>query len=515
MAPSPSPQPSPQPPDAARSPESTILVVDDEVGIREAYQYYLSPPTRPQAITSHRLARRDSSPSGGVARVLVAATGEEAVELVRQEIAAGRRIQAGFFDMKMPGGIDGVETIRRVLALDPDLLCVVVTAYTDQPLDEIRALFGASRQDDWDYLNKPFNANEVIQKARNAVATWSRRRKEAEEAAALAQANSGLEAQIAERTQSLIDANAELGRSYAAMAQVLADLQASNDRLRVEMAERARLESERRLASKLEGIGQLAAGIAHEINTPTQYILSNAEMLKEVVAELLPEVASMVDACAHHGPDPSRRARAERLGAELPVLGGELTDAIGSVLHGARAIARIVGAMREFSRADAPDMRPADLNHALQTTLDVVRSEYRQVAEIELELGELPAVNCHVGEIQQVMANLIVNAAHAIESRAHKSTGRIRIASRHDPDHDRVVISVADNGVGIAPEHRDRVFDPFFTTKPVGRGTGQGLTIARNVVSRHRGDLAFESDVGVGTRFELSLPVSTAQVDSR
>ena len=490
---------------------STILVVDDEAGVREAYQYYLSPPKRPQAVTSHRLMRRDASPSGGVARLVLAATGEEAVELVRAEMAAGRRIQVGFFDMKMPGGIDGVETIRRVLALDPDLMCVVVTAYTDQPLDEIGALFGPARQDDWDYLNKPFNANEVVQKARNAIAAWWRRRQEATAAEAMTRTNAVLEARIAERTRSLVDANAELERSTAAMAQVLVDLQASNDRLRVEMAERARLEAERRLTSKLEGLGRLAAGIAHEINTPTQYILSNAELLQEMVAEVLPEMTAIVDASAAHAPDPGLRARAARFGAELPGVESELTEAIGSVLHGAQAISRIVSAMREFARADAPDMRPADLNRAIRSTLEVVRSEYRDVAEIELELGELPAVMCHVGEIQQAVSNLIVNAAHAIGGRALGGAGRIRITSRHDRERERVVIAVADNGTGIAPEHRDHVFEPFFTTKPVGHGTGQGLTIARNVVCRHGGELGFESELGVGTRFVMSLPVGPAR----
>ena len=504
-----------QSPELTESPPSTILVVDDEVGIREAYAHYLSPPARPRGITSHRLARMSPAPEEIVARVVLAATGEQAVEIVRQELAEGRRIQAAFFDMRMPGGIDGIETMRRVLAIDPEIMCVVVTAYTDQPLAEIRALFGPARQDDWDYLNKPFNANEVIQKARNAVSVWWRRRREAAEAELLTQTNSELEQRIAARTQSLLEANGELGRSHAAMSLVLANLQAANERLQVEMAERARLEGERRLASKLEGIGQLAAGIAHEISTPTQYILSNAELLESVMRDLIPRATQIVGVAALCASTPEVREAAGRLQEELPALGVELDEAISSVLHGATSIARIVGAMREFARADAPEMRPADLNRALQTTLDVVRNEYRQIAKIDLELGELPNVSCHVGEIQQVMANLIVNAAHAIERRPEKTTGRIRITSRHDSEHDRVIISVADNGIGIAPEHRDRVFDPFFTTKPVGRGMGQGLTIARSVMTRHQGDLAFDSHVGVGTRFEMSIPINPPPAEGR
>jgi signal transduction histidine kinase len=263
-------------------------------------------------------------------------------------------------------------------------------------------------------------------------------------------------------------------------------LRGANDRLRIEMVERSRLEDERRLASKLEGIGQLASGIAHEINTPTQYILSNAEMLEDALLEWLP---------------------AGQVGADLTELGSDLVAAVASILSGAKSIARIVGAMREFSRSDAPEMRPADLNRAVNAALEVVRHEYRQVADIELALGELPPVLCHVGEIQQVLANLIVNAAHAIERRERNTQGCIRIDSSYDRTRGRVEISVSDNGIGIPPENCHRVFDPFFTTKPVGRGTGQGLAIAHNVVIRHAGVLTFETAIGVGTRFLISLPV--------
>jgi signal transduction histidine kinase len=180
---------------------------------------------------------------------------------------------------------------------------------------------------------------------------------------------------------------------------------------------------------------------------------------------------------------------------------------VTSILSGAKSIARIVGAMREFSRSDAPEMRPADLNRAIHATLEVVRHEYRQIADVDLALGDLPQVQCHVGEIQQVVANLIVNAAHAIDRREPKTQGIIRIESLHDKARGRIEIAISDNGIGIPPENRDRVFDPFFTTKPVGRGTGQGLAIAHNVVARHSGVLTFESTPGVGTRFLVSLPV--------
>src|SRR6185369_2252329 len=153
--------------------------------------------------------------------------------------------------------------------------------------------------------------------------------------------------------QRLTDAHAELAHSQAATAGVLDELRGANDRLRVEMVERGRLEDERRLASKLEGIGQLASGIAHEINTPTQYILSNAEMLEDALREWLPAIGAPAPDAA--GPTAD----------DLTELGSDLVAAVASILTGAKSIARIVGAMREFSRSDAPEMRPADLNRAV------------------------------------------------------------------------------------------------------------------------------------------------------
>jgi signal transduction histidine kinase len=450
-------------PDLQAAPAATILVLDQDV---EAYRGPLDP----------------------VARVLGASSPGGAIDLLRAELASGAHVQAVFVDLGLLGGLG---TLRELLALDPDMGCVVVTP-GDAPFDEIGRLLTGLRCEDWEVLERPFAPGAVLHRARHAVASWWRRRRDAGRAAQL-------ERQIAE-------SDAELARSHAATAGVLAELRGANDRLRVEMVERTRLEDERRLANKLEGIGQLAAGIAHEINTPTQYILSNAEMLELVLAEWLPAIETLATA-ARRWPDEAGGARARELIEQLPVLDSDLNEAVTSILSGAKSIARIVGAMREFSRSDAPEMRPADLNRAIRATLEVVRHEYRHVADVELALGELPQVHCHVGEIQQVLANLIVNAAHAIDRREPKTQGTIRIESLHDKARGRVEIAVSDDGIGIPPENRDRVFDPFFTTKPVGRGTGQGLAIAHNVVARHSGQLTFDSTPGVGTRFLVSMPV--------
>jgi signal transduction histidine kinase len=165
--------------------------------------------------------------------------------------------------------------------------------------------------------------------------------------------------------------------------------------------------------------------------------------------------------------------------------------------------------MKEFSHAGSNEMAPVDLNRAIQSTLTVATNEYKYVAEMQTELGDIPAVTCYINDINQVVLNLVVNAAHAIGD-AVKDTGRrglIRVCTQQrEAD---VIISVSDDGCGIPDEIRSRIFDPFFTTKEVGRGTGQGLAIARTIIrEKHAGDLTFETRVGVGTTFSVRLPIA-------
>jgi signal transduction histidine kinase len=168
--------------------------------------------------------------------------------------------------------------------------------------------------------------------------------------------------------------------------------------------------------------------------------------------------------------------------------------------------------MKEFAHPGQKQKVPADINRALATTLTIARNEYKYVAEVECDYGELPLVPCHIGELNQVFLNIIVNSAHAIEAaiRGSDRKGLIRIETRAEGDWVR--ISFSDTGVGIRGEIRERIFDPFFTTKEVGKGTGQGLSIARSVVvDKHRGSLTFDSEVGRGTTFHIRLPLEHAE----
>jgi PAS domain S-box-containing protein len=285
------------------------------------------------------------------------------------------------------------------------------------------------------------------------------------------------------------------------------------EQLLSEMQERERMAIELRLAQKLESVGRLAAGIAHEINTPIQYIGDSLHFLQSATSDLqrllthyqgaIPRLADRTSG----GPILVELGNLETA-TDLPFLTVEIPKAFERTLLGVERVASIVRALKEFAHPDATEHSAADINHAVETTLVVARNEYKYSAEIETRLSPLPEVICNVGELNQVFLNLIVNAAQAIrESGQDATTGRITITS--ETCGDQVTVSIADNGCGIAPENVEKIFDLFFTTKPVGLGTGQGLAIARSiVVEKHGGAIDVQSALGTGTRFTVRLPVS-------
>ena len=275
-------------------------------------------------------------------------------------------------------------------------------------------------------------------------------------------------------------------------------------------------EMELRQAQKLESVGRLASGIAHEINTPIQFIGDNTRFLEDSFAslkKLYGKFGKLRDAAASGAVDAEvleAVSRAEE-DAECGYLLEEIPRAIAHTLEGVERVATIVHAMKEFAHPEGREMVAADLNKALLSTLTVARNELKYVAEIETDLGELPLVVCNVGELNQVFLNLLVNSAHAIAD-VVKDEGKGQITVRTAVEGDRVHVSIADTGAGIPESIRGKIFDPFFTTKEVGRGTGQGLAIARSVVvERHKGTLNFESEVGKGTVFHIRLPVALAE----
>jgi signal transduction histidine kinase len=287
--------------------------------------------------------------------------------------------------------------------------------------------------------------------------------------------------------------------------------------------ERTAIELQLRQAQKLEAIGQLAAGIAHEINTPTQYIGDNASFLKDAfndLGRLLQVHRRLHDAVKAGVTTPELLSDVEQVqrDADADYLAAEAPRAIAQILEGVERVARIVRAMKEFSHPGTAEKTLINLNHAIENTLTVSRSEWKYVAEAVTDLApDLPEVPCLPGEINQVILNLVVNAAHAIaDVVADGSRGKGVINVRTCRDGDCVELRICDNGTGIPEKARARIFEPFFTTKPVGKGTGQGLAIARSVVvDKHGGTIEFETELGKGTTFIIRLPLKPTDKPTR
>jgi PAS domain S-box-containing protein len=281
----------------------------------------------------------------------------------------------------------------------------------------------------------------------------------------------------------------------------------------LDIREQRRLETELRQAQKLESVGRLAAGIAHEINTPVQFVGDSVTFLRDASADLIGilekyRTARTSESDGVQCMEAVKAAAAAETQADLPYLLENIPSAIDRALDGLERIASIVRAMKEFAHPDQKTMATVDLNHAIASMLVITRSEYKYVADLETDLGDLPPVMCHVGDMSQALLNLVVNAAHAIGDvvKGSDRKGQIKVSTRRDGDD--VLVTISDTGCGIPESIRDRVFDPFFTTKAVGKGTGQGLAIARSVVvDRHRGTLILESEVGKGTTFFVRWPI--------
>jgi signal transduction histidine kinase len=280
-----------------------------------------------------------------------------------------------------------------------------------------------------------------------------------------------------------------------------------------DVTQKKSLERDLAQAQKLESIGQLAAGVAHEINTPVQFVSDNVQFLRTS----LPDVAAVIRAyrnlqetvqSAGDIATAARLAAEAEKSADLDYVMENAPPAIESSIEGLARIATIVRSMKEFAHPDQAEKKSADLNQAIRSTLVVAHNEYKYVAEIDAEFGELPAVQCYLGQINQVILNLLVNASHAIADVVKDTGRRGRLTVRTRLDGDMVEISIGDTGTGIPEAARDKIFDPFFTTKEVGRGTGQGLAIARSViVNKHGGTLRFETECGTGTTFIIRLPI--------
>jgi len=394
--------------------------------------------------------------------------------LVEIETALAQRAEFALviLDVTMPGW-GGVETLERIWRIAPDtqaLFCTgALLGYRD-----LQARFGDT--DAILVVKKPFSQVEIAQGAQALTTKWRLQR----------------------------EARAQLDTLEAAVTARTAQLEASNRRLAEELAWRDRIETEIRVSQRLEAVGQLAAGIAHEINNPLQYVGDHLEFVTEATGDLL-ALVDRLEPCLTTGGEAALADTArEAFGSiDAGYLKRELPGALVAIQDGIQRITSIVRAMKELSHPGTRDARVADLNRALESALEISATSYRSIADLDKQLAPLPPVTCFIAELGQVFLNLIINASQAMEGQLR---GKLIVTSAVDGDH--VVITFADTGGGIPSEIQQRIFDPFFTTKEIGRGTGQGLAIARAIiVDRHGGSLSFDSVAGSGTTFIIRLPI--------
>ena len=296
--------------------------------------------------------------------------------------------------------------------------------------------------------------------------------------------NRELEQRVEQRTADLADANRALTEEKGAQSKLIGQLHAAQSQL---------VQSE-----KMASLGQLSAGVAHEINNPLSFVSSNIQCLEEYMVALL-ALQREYDALLT---DSRQRSRIEELRARhrVELIEEEIPEIISDTLEGTRRIKMIVDNLLNFSHISNTEWQPAGLNRCIEATLVIARNELKHKARVVTDLGELPDIQCIPSQINQVILTLLINAVHAIEE-----NGEIHIQTRMRGE--GVVIRVRDTGCGIAGENIKKIFDPFFTTKGVGKGTGLGLSVAYGIVRAHGGRIEVESELGRGSSFEVWLPL--------
>ncbi|MFT4540414.1 MAG: signal transduction histidine kinase [Planctomycetota bacterium] len=428
----------------------------------------------------------------------------------RHAIAIGEALWSGLLIHLLDGRIEAHFHIFGALAflsIYRDWR-VLVTATVVTALDHFirgvywpQSVFGALTVSPWLWLE---HVAWVLYTASILVPQCNSRRREmglvVQRQATLEETREHIEKEIHERTAELRTAKESVAESYEALLKV-------ND-------EKDQLNSQLSQAQKLESIGQLAAGIAHEINTPTQYVGDNTRFLQESFKDLTPtlKLASELANGSQTGPDKEGLAtelKAALLDADVEYLDEEIPRAIEQSLEGIERVRKIVNSMKEFSHPGLDEMKPMDINHIIENTVTVTSNEWKYIAEMDLDLApDLPIASCLPGELSQVFLNLIVNAVHAIADvvgEGENGKGTIYISTRHDQD--TIEVRITDSGTGVPEAARESLFNPFFTTKEVGKGTGQGLSIAYGVVvKKHGGTIDFETEMGKGTTFIIRLP---------
>ncbi|WP_409316035.1 ATP-binding protein [Pseudomonas sp. KCJK9016] len=452
-----------------------ILLIDDMPSIHEDFRKILT-PNRAQSV---ELDEMEAALFGAPARprrdafeLDSAYGGEEGLAKLNLALQEQCPYALAFVDMRMPDGWDGAKTIEQLWLQDPQLQVVVCTAYSDYSWDELLDRLHA--HDRLLILKKPFDNIEVQQMANTLLTKW----------------------QMTER------ASLQMHHLEHLVDQRTAQFRQASEALQREIDERKQLEGQLVQSEKLASLGQLAAGVAHEINNPIGFVSSNLGTLDGYFQQLL----TLLGACrtAEQSLPAELAAQLQQLREHLEVdfLLEDIPVLIRESKEGISRVGQIVKDLKDFSRVDTRQQwQWANLQQGIDSTLNIVASELKYKADVVKEYQDIPEVECLPSQINQVIMNLVVNAAQAMG--AERGTITLRTAVQGES----AIIEVADNGSGIAPDTLQKIFDPFFTTKPVGQGTGLGLSLSYGIVKKHGGDISVSSTPGVGTTFRVQLPL--------
>jgi signal transduction histidine kinase len=427
--------------------KNTLLVIDDEELIVKRLKKYLE--------------KEDYV-------VFTACDGKEGLTIIEDN-----KIDVVITDIRM-GDMDGIEVIQRAKGLYWDIEGIVVSGHKDQELT-IRSL----RAGAIDYITKPINLEELLLSIKKATEKINlsrnhlyRNRELKISSVIFSKMNEELERKIEERSQELSQTQAQLIQS-----------------------------------DKMASIGQLAAGVAHEINNPMGFIYSNLESARSfftVLQELI-EKYSQATALLEGGGTPDCKNLLEEIRdfrekKNLDLIMDEFKDLIEESLEGAERVRKIVKDLKTFSHVDEEEWKYTDINECLESTLNIAWNEIKYKADVNKDYGDLPELKCNSMQLNQAFLNILVNAAQAIEE---KGTISIKTCA----DNGGVSIEISDTGEGMSREAQSRIFEPFYTTKEVGKGTGLGLSMVYDIIKKHKGTITVESEVGKGTTFVITIPI--------
>lgn len=450
-------------------PNRRILLIDDTPSIHDDFRKILMPAAESNQVLDDMesaLFGESSKPTAPPFDLHSAYGGEEGLQLLITAMAQQQPYALAFVDMRMPQGWDGAKTIEELWKIAPELQVVVCTAYSDYSWEDL--LDRLHGHDRLLILKKPFDNIEVQQMANTLANKWDMARRAALQ-------TTQLERLVEQRTQALQE----------------------------EIEERKHLESQLVQSEKLASLGQLAAGVAHEINNPVGFISSNLSTLDGYFNQLQQMLEAYQQAEETLAPgEQHERLKALRTRLELGFLQDDIPILIHESKEGIGRVAQIVKDLKNFSRVDNDQAwQFANLQQGIDSTLNIVASELKYKADVVKHYEPLPEIECLASQLNQVVMNLVINAAQAMGP----ERGTITISNGVEGEN--VWLEVADNGCGIAPETVQKIFDPFFTTKPVGEGTGLGLSLSYGIVKKHRGDISVSSELGKGTTFRVVLPI--------